>query len=233
MILEVLTKDGWRVPTERITNVYGVNYRDTARGLHLVEGIAFRKKAETVKLVRVGNRIVKYAVFVNPKESIWVTDRDETKITPMAYKDLYAQVSERNLYLSCKTFASFIDGKEVSMEKMSMAVKKGDTGLSWQAMSTENSERYLRQWQVEYGDLTSPYGSTIRDLQIIALRAGFTTQVERKNGLFRMILNTEYFPLRVTDLTELEHEQAVWNYFENSDRLAVVWRLSSGEVFIA
>ena len=119
------------------------------------------------------------------------------------------------------------------MEKMSTAVKKGDTGLSWQNMSTENSERYLRQWQVEYGDFTSPYGSTIRDLQIIALRAGFTTRVDRKNGLFRMILNSEYFPLRVTDLTELEHEQAVWNYFENSDRLAVVWRLSSGEVFIA
>lgn len=233
MILEVLTKDGWKVVGDKVSNVYGINYRDPTRGLHLVEGIAFRKKAETVKPVRIGNRIVKYAVYVNPKESIWVTDRDETKVTPMAYKDLYAQVAERNLYLSRKTFASFIDGKEVSMEKMSTAVKKGDTGLSWQNMSTENSERYLRQWQVEYGDFTSPYGSTIRDLQIIALRAGFTTRVERKNGLFRMILNSEYFPLRVTDLTELEHEQAVWNYFENSDRLAVVWRLSSGEVFIA
>ena len=233
MILEVLTKDGWKVVGDKVSNVYGINYRDPSRGLHLVDGLPFRKKVEHVKPVRVGNRIVKYAIYVNPNESIWVTNREETKVTPMTYKDLYAQIAERNIYLSRKTFASFIDGKEVSMEKMSTAVKKCDTGLSWQNLSTENSERYLRQWQVEHGDFTSPYGSTIRDLQIIALRAGFTSRIERKNGLFRMILNTEYFPLRITDLTELEATQDVWNYFEDSDRLAVVYRLSTGEVFIA
>lgn len=233
MILEVLTKDGWKVVGDRVSNVYGINYRDPSRGLHLVDGLPFRKKVDSVKPLRVGNRIVKYSAYVNPKESIWVTDREEKRVTPMSYKDLYSQVAERNIYLSRKTFASFVDGKEVSMEKMSAAVKKGDTGLSWQNMSTENSERYLHQWKMEYGDYTSAYASTVRDLQIIALRAGFTSRVERKNGLFRMVLNTEYFPLRITDLTELEYEQDVWNYFENSDRLAVVYRLSSGEVFIA
>ena len=233
MILEVLTKDGWKVVSDKVSNVYGINYRDPTRGLHLVDGLPFRKKVETVKPVRLGNRIVKYSIYINPNESVWVTDREEKRITPMTYKDLYAQTAERNIYLSRKTFASFVDGKDVSMEKLSAAVKKCDTGLSWQAMSTENSERYLRQWQVEYGDFVSPYGSTIRDLQIIALRAGFTSYIERKDGKFRMVLNKEYFPLRITDHTELEHEQEFWNFYEDANRLVVVYRLSSGEVFLA
>ena len=233
MILEVLTKDGWKVPSDTVKNVYGINYTDASRGLHLVDGLAFRKKMETTCPAKIFNRLVKYVSYFNPNEPLYVTDREQTKVSPMTFKDVQAQCVERSIYLPRDLMVQFVDTEEVNMERLSEAVQKKDTGLSWQNLSTENSERFLRQWQVQYGDLVSPYASNIRDMAIIAVRAGFLSLVERKDGLFRLVLMQERFPMRITDVTKLEYEQDLWNYYENGARLVCVYRLNTGEVFLA
>lgn len=232
-IFSVLTTDGWvsikqLCGTETLyTMTSDMKYLTTSEFDSIVESY------ETV--VKVKNRNTNIRTYTTMNSNVTLSpkeDFDSCSSSPIS--NVYRNYARTPMYfLSCCP-NMMLDYDLMFNSDIRKGAKERNTGRKYQTLSKSLSREYLLDWTREHGGLFALDDKMISELQIIALRAGYTSSVNRESplGLKLELVDTNQ---RITDIVPLNSKIPLYEcvtFMYNNNELSVIGRTQNGHVFI-